>query len=70
MQDWTTPNDLADQVLRVWSKGRILAARITGEPLFPLVLRLRRPDSRTYGGHFEKVRSWIRVLEEGTRARR
>jgi hypothetical protein len=70
MQDWTTPIDLADQVLRVWSKGRILAARMTGDPLFPLTLRLRRPDTRAYGEHFEKVRSWIRVLEEGARARR
>ncbi|SRR5712691_4818946 len=70
MQDWTTPTDLADQVLRVWSKGRILAASVTGEPLFPLALRLRRPDTRAYGEHFEKVRNWIRVLEEGSRARR
>jgi hypothetical protein len=70
MQDWTTPTDLADQVLRVWTKGRIIAARMTGEPLFPLALRLRRPDTRSYGVHFEKVRNWIRVLEEGARARR
>jgi hypothetical protein len=70
MQDWTTPNDLAEQVLRVWTKGRILAARMAGEPLFPLALRLRRPDTRAYGEHFEKVRNWIRVLEEGARARR
>jgi hypothetical protein len=70
MQNWTTPDDLAEQVLRVWSKGRILTVRMTGERLFPLALRLRRPDSRAYGEHFEKVRSWIRVLEEGTRARR
>jgi hypothetical protein len=70
MHDWTTPTDLADQVLRVWTKGRILAARVTGEPLFPLALRLRRPDSRAYGAHFEKVRNWIRALEEGARPRR
>jgi hypothetical protein len=70
MQDWTTPTDLTDQVLRIWTKGRILAARMTDEPLFPLALRLRRPDTRAYGEHFEKVRNWIRVLEEGARARR
>ena len=70
MQDWTTPANLADQVLRVWTKGRILAARMTGAPLFPLALRLRRPDTRAYGAHFEKVRNWIRVLEEGARTRR
>jgi hypothetical protein len=68
MQDWTTPTDLADQVLRVWTKGRILATRTTGERLFPLALRLRRPDTLAYGAHFEKVRNWIRALEEGARA--
>lgn len=70
MQDWTTPTDLADQVLRVWTKGRILAASVIGEPLFPLALRLRRPDARAYGEHFEKVRNWIRALEDGARSRR
>lgn len=70
MQQWTAPTDLADQVLRAWNKGRILAAKIAGEPLFPLALRLRGPDTRAYGDNFEKVRSWIRSLEEGARARR
>lgn len=70
MQEWTTPNDLAEQVRRVWIKGRILAARMTGEPLFPLALRLRRPDTRTHGEHFEKVRNWIRALEDRARSRR
>jgi hypothetical protein len=70
MPDWTTPADLRDQVLRVWNKGLILAARITGTPLFPLALRLRRPDARAYGENFEAVRNWIRALEIGSRARR
>jgi hypothetical protein len=70
MPDWTTPADLRDQVLKVWNKGLILAARITGAPLFPLALRLRRPDSRAYGENFGAVRNWIRALEVGARARR
>lgn len=70
MQDWTNPTDLADQVLGVWNKGRILAAKVTGAPLFPLALKLRRPDTRAYGERFEEVRNWIRALEEGARARR
>jgi hypothetical protein len=70
MPDWTTPADLRDQVLRVWNKGVILAARITGVPLFPLALRVRRPDTRAFGENFEAVRNWIRALENGARARR
>lgn len=70
MPNWTTPTDLRDQVLRVWNKGLLLAARITGAPLFPLALRLRRPDTRAYGENFEAVRNWIRALESGARMRR
>jgi hypothetical protein len=70
MPDWTTPTDLHDQVLRVWNKGLILAARITGAPLFPLALRLRRPDTRAYSENFEEVRNWIRALENGARVSR
>jgi hypothetical protein len=70
MPDWTTPADLRDQVLKVWNKGLVLSARITGAPLFPLALRLRRPESRAYGENFEAVRNWVRALEIGARARR
>lgn len=70
MQDWTEPADLAEQVRRIWDRGRILAARIDGTPLFPLNLRLRCPNARAYSGRFEEVRNWIRVLEEGSRAKR
>jgi len=62
--DWTKPTDLADQVSRHWAQGRILAAKISGPPLFPLRLRWRRPDTKALGERFEQVRAWIRELEE------
>src|SRR5713226_7987946 len=68
--DWTKPTDLADQVSRHWAQGRILAAKISGTPLFPLRLRLRRPETRALGQRFEQVRAWIRELEEGSRTKR
>jgi hypothetical protein len=70
MQEWTDSAEIADQVLRTWNRGRILAAKVTGTSLFPLTLRLRRPDGRVYSERFEDVRNWIRALEEGARARR
>jgi hypothetical protein len=70
MQGWTSPKDLADQVHRVWAKGRILAAKVDGPQLFPLELRLRRPDTKAFGERFEDVRQWIRALEDGARGRR
>jgi len=40
--NWTTPAELREQVERYWSSGRLLR----GDVEFPLVLKLRRPDSR------------------------
>jgi hypothetical protein len=64
---WTTPEDLALQVRRLWDQGRILASGLTGEPLFPLALRLRRPTTRQLSDEFDSVRAWIRALEEGAK---
>ncbi len=68
MMSWTTPSDLRKQVLRVWERGKILSAGITGETLFPLTLPMRRPDAQAIGHSFEAVRRWIRELEENSRS--
>lgn len=57
--DWTSPADLRAQLERLWSSGRLL----TDETLFPLELKLRRPDSRALSERFDEVRLWIRDLE-------
>jgi hypothetical protein len=67
---WTTPTDLTREIRRLWERGRILAAQITGEPVFPLRLPLRRPDAKAMAERFDEVRSWIRALDEGSRDRR
>jgi hypothetical protein len=66
--DWTSPDELVLQVRRLWDQGRILASALTGEALFPLALRLRRPGPRQFAEAFERVRGWVRALEEGARA--
>jgi hypothetical protein len=63
---WTTPSDLREQVMRVWERGKILSAGITGETLFPLKLSMRRPEAKAIGQSFEAVRGWIRELEENS----
>jgi hypothetical protein len=55
-------------VQSIWCRGRILAAGITGEPLFPVKLKMRGPDSTAVGQSFAAVREWIRELEENSRA--
>jgi len=56
---WTSPEELRTQVERYWSNGRLL----TDPELFPLELKLRRPDSRALSEQFDEVRHWIRALE-------
>ncbi len=48
---------------RQWDNGRLLAAGVRGESLFPLELRLRGPNTRALSERFEEVRQWIRELE-------
>ena len=60
---WTTPADLRAQILRDWESGRILAAPLRGESLFPMELRLRGPDPRALSERFDEVRQWIREWE-------
>lgn len=70
MTDWTTPDDARAEVQRLWDRGKILAAALDGEPLFPYQLKFRRPDSRTLGDRFDEARRWIRSLETDTHASR
>lgn len=63
---WSTPADLVGQVERLWARGALLRAAAAGEPLFPLVLRLRGPTTRELGVRFDEARAWIRTLEAGT----
>jgi hypothetical protein len=76
---WTTPDELRDQVLSIWKRGKILASGVSiptppqageerAEALFPLKLTLRRPEAKEIGPSFEAVRAWIRELEEHSRS--
>jgi hypothetical protein len=64
---WSTPADIRSQVQRLWDDGRLLSARLNGEALFPLELRLRQPGIAALGEQFDAARRWIRTLEEGSR---
>lgn len=64
---WSTPDAIRAQLQRQWDDGRILSARVRGEALFPLELRLRQPGVAELGEQFDAVRGWIRALEAGAR---
>lgn len=67
---WTTPEQLKQQVQRRWERGEILAARVTGESLFPLRLKLAIPTAMDITERFDEVRRWVQGLAEESSERR
>ena len=68
-ESWTTPADLRRQVQRLWDRGAILSAQVTGEALFPKRLVLKRPRSADLHAHFEEGRDWSAKLRAMSRVR-
>ncbi len=66
---WTTPADLRAQVQKLWDKGLLPASLVSGAPLFPRRLALRKPTSAELTDQFEQVRRWIADLRQGTHYR-
>jgi hypothetical protein len=66
---WSTPGAVRAQLQRIWDDGRMLSARLHGDSLFPLELRLRQPGVAEIGEQFDAVRSWIKALEAGSKSR-
>lgn len=67
---WTSPEDVEGAILKLWMRGRILAAAVGGEDVFPVRLRIRGPDSSALAARFGEVQAWIRALEAGSRSAR
>lgn len=59
---WTEPADLRAQAQKLWDKGEIPAALVTGEALFPKRLVLKTPTSAELSECFDAVRAWIAAL--------
>jgi len=59
---WTQPADLRAQLLKLWSRGDVLASLVSGESLFPLRLTLKSPTSAEMSERFDEVRQWISTL--------
>ncbi|WP_332879727.1 Wadjet anti-phage system protein JetD domain-containing protein [Massilia sp. S19_KUP03_FR1] len=63
---WSSPDDVRASVRRLWEQGRILAARLGGEALFPLEIPLRVPSIADMGEQFGAVQDWARQLQAGS----
>jgi hypothetical protein len=67
---WTRPEDVEASVRKLWLKGRILAARLTGEAVFPHHIRVRGPDNSALASRFGDAQAWIQTLEAASRTGR
>lgn len=63
---WTIPADLKTQVKRLWDRGLLLSALVSGEADFPRRLQLKGPNSRELSDSFAEVRGWIARLTAGS----
>lgn len=63
---WTTSEHVSAQVARRWDDGRLLAAHVGGEPVFPLRVPVRGPRAAELGTRFDEVKAWVRDLEAGS----
>ncbi|CRN01907.1 hypothetical protein [Pseudomonas sp. 34 E 7] len=62
MMNWTTVQDLKQQMLRLWLRGDLLRALVAGPPWEPRRLALKTPDTTQLSEHFEDVRKWVAQL--------
>lgn len=56
---WSTPADLRAQVQRLWERGELLRAGVTGAIAWPLRLTLKAPAASDLSDRFEAVRDWV-----------
>jgi len=70
MSRWTTAGAIVERLEKRWRSGEILAARLTGEALFPMEIRLTRPGPREIAERFGEVGDWARALNAASRKAR
>ncbi|MBI1398300.1 MAG: hypothetical protein GC151_20180 [Betaproteobacteria bacterium] len=66
---WTMPADLRAQAQRLWDRGELLRATVTGAIAWPLRLSLKTPGASDLSDRFEAVRDWVRAVAETPQVR-
>lgn len=67
--NWSSPNELREQLQQRWNRGELLASLVNEQVLFPLRLTLKSPTSKQITEHFDEVRAWIADLRSLTHCR-
>ncbi len=66
---WTTAADLRVQVQKLWDRGVLPAALVSGAPLFPRRLALKVPTSDELSQRFDEAREWAGALRRAAHCR-
>lgn len=67
MRSWSTPADVEAKVRRKWDDGTLLRSYATGAPCPSIEVPLRGPTPSELGDDLDRVRTWLRRLDEGSR---
>jgi hypothetical protein len=59
---WTDAGALRQHVEKLWQRGDLLAALVTGDAMFPRRLPFKGPSSSELAERFDEVRRWIAAL--------
>jgi hypothetical protein len=59
---WTTTDNLAQQVEKLWERGTILSTFVSGATMFPLRLTLKSPTAADLRDRFGDVRTWVQEI--------
>lgn len=62
------PEDIGERARRLWSSGRVLAARVTGEPMFPWVVPFAKPSAEDWLHRFAAMREWVERIARASKA--
>ena len=60
--NWSAPQDIKAQLVRLWERGELLRDSLRGQTRFPLRLPVKGPTSAEITDRFEAVRSWAAAL--------
>ncbi len=64
-----TPAEVKQKALKYWQSGRILAAYLKGEDLFPLEITFRKVSAKEALANYAGLRGWVDALVAGSKER-
>ena len=67
---WTTESDVAAAAKKLWESGRLPAALISGDTLFPRSVKLKGPDSCEMTEKLTQTRAWCAALRAASKETR